>query len=284
MQTRQRKGWSHHRSGIPSWILNKETFFGVVVRYLEAKAFGATKVKVNERCGLPERLRRAEAVLKSQRAAKIQILQSLSKRHFELKRTGDPEHKKLECQLQNLDTQIRFLDRGHFALVSAVLYLSYRCGLDSVAVGLHLSMRPETVRQVCARCRRIAGTPAPKRNRLTAEERAKRQELKAARIKARAELREARRAERAAKKAEGRHCKTCGKPTMSATAWYCSDICKPTKKSHAVNTCKRRRAAGLCGSCGGERDDTAFKMCSACRERTRAATARCARKKKALLN
>jgi hypothetical protein len=194
MQTRQRKGWSHHRSGIPSWILNKETFFGVVLRYLEAKAFGATKVKVNERCGFPERRRRVEAVLKSQRAAKIRTLQILSKRHLALKLAGDPGYKRLECQLQNLDTQIRSLDRGHFAIVASILYLSYRGGFDSVTVGLHLSMRPETVRQICARCRRVSGLPAPKCNRLTPEERQRRVELKAARKR----LRERRRAERAA--------------------------------------------------------------------------------------
>jgi hypothetical protein len=157
-----------------------------------------------------------------------------------------------------------------------VLFLSFRAGLDSVGVAECLGVTPCYVRQVCFRARKIAGTPAPSR-RLTDEERARRKELKVARIKARAALREARRAEKAAKK-KTRLCR-CGQPTSSPWARYCPE-CKPTRQEQEANTRALRHEAGLCGSCGGERDDTAFKMCSACRERTRAATARCARKKK----
>src|SRR5271169_2588797 len=61
MQTRLRKGASHHRTGIPDFVMNREQLLDVVVRYVEGKA-GITK-KHKRRGTLQERLRRAEAKL-----------------------------------------------------------------------------------------------------------------------------------------------------------------------------------------------------------------------------
>ena len=77
-------------------------------------------------------------------------LTRLCQRYTQLK-NADPtsdELKELEHQIENLDTCIRVLQKGMATVIAAVVYLYYRQGLNSVAVGELLHLKPPHVRQL----------------------------------------------------------------------------------------------------------------------------------------
>src|SRR5208282_2465262 len=162
----------------------------VIVRAVEAKAYVNSKSKHIDRSGsLDERLKRAEAKIASMRERKEAVLSNLCSRYVALKSAGDPAAKQLEHQIENYDSQL--CNDNHAATITAVLFLSYRCGLDSVGVSNHLDgrVKPPLVRQILRRCRMIAGEPSTQRVRLSPDDRAARAAMKAEAKEARRLLR-----------------------------------------------------------------------------------------------
>jgi hypothetical protein len=147
----------NYKREIPSWIYDGEKFREVIVRVVEHKA-GFN----NPRPGTPmERLERAEEKCLETREQKIRTLDNLCEWYVLTKMKGDPYAAKLAVQIEALDTQIMLLTRPA-AIIAAILFLSYRVGLDSVGVSQTLGgrVKPPHVRQVLFRCRKIAGPTA----------------------------------------------------------------------------------------------------------------------------
>jgi len=140
-----------HRNGVPAFVLSVSKLRAVIVHVVEVRA--------GFRNPLPgthtQRLKCAQKVLDEKRAAKINILGGLCERYVALKNAGDPEFKTLEPMIENLDTVLRVND--HIAAtIAGVLYLSWRCNMDSPAVGAALGMKPPHVRQILRRANIIA--------------------------------------------------------------------------------------------------------------------------------
>lgn len=70
---------------------------------------------------------------------------------------GDSYAAKLAVQIEALDTQIMLLTRPA-AIIAAILFFSYRVGLDSPGVSQQMGgcVKPPMFRQVLLRCRKIA--------------------------------------------------------------------------------------------------------------------------------
>lgn len=142
-----------YKREIPSWIYDGEKFREAIVRAVEHKAgFGMPLP------GTPmERLERAEEKCLEIRERKIKVLDKLCDWYVLAKMKGDPYAAKLAMQIEALDTQIMLLTRPA-AIIAAVLFFSYRVGLDSPGVSQQMGgcVKPPMVRQVLLRCRKIA--------------------------------------------------------------------------------------------------------------------------------
>jgi hypothetical protein len=67
------------------------------------------------------------------------------------KRTSKRRLRKLEQEIENLDTLIRMSRKGGLDVVAAVVVLYYRMGLNSVEVGEQVKLRPPHVRMLLSR-------------------------------------------------------------------------------------------------------------------------------------
>jgi hypothetical protein len=159
--TQNHKPSAERRLPTPDWAVNDDKLREVLVVYLEHRARAGHKQPGTQ----AERLARAVAKLRASTPAKIALIKKLNHEYATLKRS-DPRHprlRKLEIQIENLDTQLRLMIRPAEVLIGVVYYY-YRARLDSVGTGLALGIKPPAVRQTLRRLRRTwerMGTAPP---------------------------------------------------------------------------------------------------------------------------
>jgi hypothetical protein len=149
--TQNHKSSNERRLPTPDWAVNDAKLRELLVVHLERRA-GIRKKQPGTQA---ERLARATEKLKASALPMIAIIKSLNHEYVTLKRR-DPRHprlRKLEIQIENLDTQLRLITRPAEVLIGVVYYY-YRARLDSVGTGLALGIKPPAVRQALLRLRR----------------------------------------------------------------------------------------------------------------------------------
>ncbi len=130
----------HCRTGVPEWALDDEQTREVITRYLEYRNYLAPALdKTYE-----ERLARVNEASARQFPAGMQLLKSRLDR-----RVSDVE-------IMNADTKLVLEQRGFPALVSAVVYMSYRLNYDSVEVCKETGVKPPHVRILLYRLNKVA--------------------------------------------------------------------------------------------------------------------------------
>ncbi len=242
MSCRTHKAADHYRVACPDFMLQPLKLKEVIVRACECRAYGNLKSVHADRSGtLEERLARAEKRIAEKRTAKIAVLDRLLQRHMEAKESGDLETAKiLATKIEGYDTQLCCTNVA--ALITAVLFLSYRAGMDSCGVSQHLEgrVKPPAVRQILRRCRILAGLPST-RVALSPEDRAARAAMKAE--------------EKAARKLLHEHKKAARSAELEAARIARSRVRK-------VDVRAERKRAGLCFCCGNK-PPAGFKTCDA---------------------
>jgi hypothetical protein len=132
----------------PVWAMDNAALHLLVARFLENRAaIGPIDASI------PERIARAEEELKARRPVINDRLDRLAHRYVELKRAGGDAKKlrRLEILIQGLDMQLVVLDKSPAAMVTAIVYLSYRAMADSVGVAQQLGLTPTMVRVILHR-------------------------------------------------------------------------------------------------------------------------------------
>jgi hypothetical protein len=141
----------HWRRIKPDWVLDTLKFREVVTCVVERRAgFSTTQPGTHQ-----QRIDRAQLRLNALRKNKIRALDALCGRYIAAKAAGEST-KLLAQKIEEADTLIAHLDRAA-ALTTAILFLSYRAELNSVAVSeLLVCVKPPLVRQICYRARKLA--------------------------------------------------------------------------------------------------------------------------------
>jgi len=249
------------RRTIPPFMLDPVKLREVIVLAVEARAFGnSKKFRARIKGSLTARLKRAEAKITSTRARKIAIINSLCDLY--VKSTDPIEKRKLAVNIEGLDTTLCLLDRPA-AIITAILFLSYRVGLDSIGVSQYLGGRvhPPMVRQILSRCRKLAGMPSASRV-LSPEERALRDQIRADQKEARRLLREQKHAARLAALEAKRNARLLEKAARDAEHL---ERQQRAKAEIEYNKPAARRARGECWCCGKKSTD-GFKTCAVIRK------------------
>lgn len=145
MAIQVRKQSGERRLPTPSWAVNQAELREVLAVYLEKRAHIKPGIG-----SYFDRLSRAQTLLKRSCSGKIKTLDGLCKRYVELKQAEptSPRLRKLEIQIEALDTQIRLEKKGFAPFVAGVIYYYYRCGLDSVGTGQQLGIKPPQARKI----------------------------------------------------------------------------------------------------------------------------------------
>lgn len=141
MKTVQHKLAPARRLETPLWAINDSSLREVLVCYVERRA----GFRRGGSGTLKERLAAAEALLLKKTVRKIEILTGLCQRFRTI--TDSEARRKIEIEIENLDTQVR-LDRAGSKIPLGVVFYYYRCGMDSVAVGQQLGLKPPHVRAI----------------------------------------------------------------------------------------------------------------------------------------
>jgi ribosomal protein L37E len=154
MATQTHKITIHRRRPMPDFMNHPDQLRAIIVRFVEQRAFGHHTEKLSGT--LAERLVRAEQELLARRPGKIKVFDGLCERWAELKNAGDPYAAKVALQIEVKDTELR-MDERITAIITAVLYLSYKVGMKSNEVSAELGgIKPPLVRQILHRCRALA--------------------------------------------------------------------------------------------------------------------------------
>jgi hypothetical protein len=154
MQTRMsNKPDKGRRAPTPAWVHNDEVVCEVVTLFMEERAHlvvaNQERVRKARLGSVCERLDRAQSRLIEKRPELERTLRELCSRF-----TTEPENRKmLAILIENFDTQLRISERGP-SIAVAVLHYYYRMGMDSVAVGQELGLKPVHVRQLLHRLNR----------------------------------------------------------------------------------------------------------------------------------
>jgi hypothetical protein len=150
----------------PLWVYNPETMQEVITRLVESRALfkgpGSGSVR--------ERLERAEKRCMELRESKIRVLDRLCEEYLVAKYSpgNEARAKFLARKVEEIDTQICLMTRPA-ATVAAVLFYSFRVGLNSTSVAHVLrTVKPPLVRHIIHKARKAADVyigvqPAPER-------------------------------------------------------------------------------------------------------------------------
>jgi hypothetical protein len=152
MSTRTRKQVYERRLPTPIWSLENSSLRALLVGYLE------NRVGIRKPQGtLLERRAAAEKRSKDQIPRLNERIDRLQLKYVAVKRKGRLKAKlrKLEQEIENLDTCVRMCRRGGLDIVAAVVVLYYRCGLNSVEVGEEVRLRPPHVRMILFRLHEV---------------------------------------------------------------------------------------------------------------------------------
>jgi len=140
----------------PAWAINDRQLRDVVVRFVEIRNH-VWRLPIGT---MEERLQRAINRELASKPRKIEVLNGLAKRYVADKNAGKDSAslKRLATQIENLDTWIRFLGKGHL-LALGVVHHYYRVGADSVETAAALGIKPPHVRQLLLRLAWAANHP-----------------------------------------------------------------------------------------------------------------------------
>lgn len=136
----------------PEWAHNNTAFRGLLVYYVERRA-GRRKPQTGTHA---ERLARAKARLAARRPGMIATLENLCHEYVAVKKEdpSSPRVKKLQEEIENLDTVLRF-NNASDAMVAGVVMHYYRLGSNSVETAAALGMKPPHVRVILHRLNQV---------------------------------------------------------------------------------------------------------------------------------
>jgi hypothetical protein len=156
MTTQTHKLAAYRQGAPPDWVFDNNKLRAVIVGCVEARAdqwwarrsYSGTDA---------ERLARAQKTL----AAKLPNLEArideLCKQFLAAKNAGDAALKKhFQQKIEEVDTQLRMIENPAKFYVGAAFYY-WRAGLDSVATGQQLGIKPPHVRCILWRMGKVAG-------------------------------------------------------------------------------------------------------------------------------
>jgi hypothetical protein len=134
----------------PAWVHDDSIVCEVVTLFMEERAHlvfcNPTTVRNTREGSVFQRLERAQSRMLESRPQLKRTLTDLCARFM-----TEPENRKmLSILIENVDTQLRLIERGP-AIAVAVLHYYYRMGIDSVGVGIELGIKPVHVRQLLHR-------------------------------------------------------------------------------------------------------------------------------------
>lgn len=176
MSTHTRKQSGERRLPTPDWALDDALLRELLVAFMESRA-GIKPTKGR----LRPRLERARLAILAQHPRLNETLDRLNARYVKIQVEGLPEEETtpqrtvfadcapevdtairqevtarktladLETEIEGLDTYIRYTRNGGAGVLAQVVYLYYRCRLDSVGVGEETGLKPPHVRQLLYR-------------------------------------------------------------------------------------------------------------------------------------
>jgi len=162
----QHKQHGERRLPTPRWAIDDGLLRELLVCFMEERAGirpEAGRV-VLSKLSLEQRLASAQQVLQRQRQFKAATMAKLCKEYVALKQSTLPDRKemrKLEIQIENLDTCVRTMEKdGGTAVVAGIVKFYYSVGLDSPGVGQELGIKPTHARQVLWRLFKTAAVLA----------------------------------------------------------------------------------------------------------------------------
>src|SRR6185312_16006294 len=150
------------RLEVPSWVMDFEKMQRLLIEFAENRAF--SKKQRRELSYPPDlapihRLNIAQGVIIAKTRKFVPVLDSLCREYVSLKNlaTEHPYRAKrlseLEVEIKAVDTTLRF-SRSAVAVATAIAFLYYRVGCDSVSVGAVIGTDPRHVRQTLWRLNR----------------------------------------------------------------------------------------------------------------------------------
>lgn len=155
--TEHHKQASQRRLTTPDWAISNEKFQEVLVTFLEERA----RIRSSQRVGTQkQRLQRAQQAIVANARKLVSAVDNLSHEYVHLKRSAttpqeDGRLRKLEIQIENLDTRLRLEGKdGGASFVAGCVYHYYRLGSDSVGCGLALGAKPPHIRRTLWRLAR----------------------------------------------------------------------------------------------------------------------------------
>jgi len=133
----------------PEWATDDSKLRELIVLYLENR----TRLRPVEGHTLQERLAHAMKVLETHRPNLSAVLTKLTKEYVTTRDTEPGNKRKLRrlsLQIMNLDTQLMILSKSA-AVVTSIVYLSWRANMNSVGVAEQLGIKPPHIRTVLHR-------------------------------------------------------------------------------------------------------------------------------------
>jgi hypothetical protein len=154
MHTQQVKLHASRRNSTPGWAFDDAKLREIILRCLEVRA-GLRRPQPGTHA---QRLARAQEVLASfMRQELTTRIDELCAKYVAAKRAGNfARERALSQKIEETDTQLRLIYQAPQVL-AGVVYYYWRCGLDSVAVGHQLGIKPPHVRGLLWRIGRVAG-------------------------------------------------------------------------------------------------------------------------------
>jgi hypothetical protein len=136
------------QAAMPEWARHDKLIGELAVSFLE------NRIRLQPIAGatLKERRDRAMKELAALRPHYNVTLTNCCQRYVELKNTNprDKRLRKLEIQIENLDTQLLILDKS-IGIIVSIIYMYWRANMDSVGVALALGIKPPHVRTILCR-------------------------------------------------------------------------------------------------------------------------------------
>ena len=148
MNTYNHKPSGERRLETPLWAVRDSVLRELLVAFME------TRLKIRPQGSLTERRERIRLAALAQHP---KLNATLDKLNLEYISTKDrARRKQLEVEIENVDTQIRTSrNNGGMDFVAAVIFLYYRCSMDSVGVAGELGIKPPSVRVTLWRLRQV---------------------------------------------------------------------------------------------------------------------------------
>jgi hypothetical protein len=143
---------SGRRFQTPEWAHNDTKLRELLVFFLERRA-GCRKPQTGTHA---ERLARAKARLAARKPGMVATLEKLCREYVAVKKEdpSSPRAKKLQEEIENLDTVLRF-NNAPEAMVAGVVMHYYRLGSNSVETAAALGMKPPHVRVIVHRLNQV---------------------------------------------------------------------------------------------------------------------------------